>query len=60
MSKKDEKEITVIAEVMVMYEDRGMTEIEIIKGFDASWHRALALPLPVTISFNRWVRKDSK
>ncbi len=56
MSEKDKKEITVIAEIMV----ESPTEAMPVKGFDAAWHYALKLPMPVTVKFIGWVRKDGK
>jgi hypothetical protein len=52
--KKDEKEITVVAELEVSSEGDSYT----IRTFDAAWHRVLVLPTPATMSFNRWVRKN--
>jgi hypothetical protein len=52
--KKDKKEVTVVAELLV--NSAGQTER--IKTFDRAWHRALELAVPVSISFDGWVRKD--
>jgi hypothetical protein len=52
--KKNTEEITVEAELTVS-SSKG---VEIIRTFDKAWHRGLELPIPVLISFNRWVRKD--
>lgn len=50
---KDDK-ITVEAQVIVT----SANGVEVVKTFDRSWHRALELPVPVNINFDKWVRKD--
>lgn len=52
--KKDDKEITVVAELKVSSGD----QTETIRTFDKAWHRVLELPTPATMSFNQWVRKN--
>lgn len=53
IKKKDEKEITVVAELTVSYD-----QVEIIRTFDKAWHRLLLVPTPATMSFRAWVRKN--
>jgi hypothetical protein len=55
-SKKDDKEITVVAELEVKFGD----QVETIRTFDKAWHRLLLVPTPATMSFKQWARKDSK
>jgi hypothetical protein len=52
--KKDEKEITVVAELEVSFGD----ETETIRTFDKAWHRLLLVPTPATMSFKKWARKN--
>lgn len=50
----DDRRVTVVAQLRVMSEGR----TETIKSFDKAWHRALELPVPVTILFDDFVRID--
>jgi hypothetical protein len=54
MPAKKIEEIKVVAELTL----RWSGGIETIRTFDAAWHRAFELPVPVTIRFERFVRKD--
>lgn len=55
-SKKDKsKEVTVVAELTVT----SPVGVEVIKSFDAAWHRSLELPKPVHTILNGFVRKDA-
>jgi hypothetical protein len=51
---KDKKEIVAIAELEVSWSNGKET----IRTFDRAWHRALELPIPVTVSFKRFARID--
>lgn len=51
---KNDKDATVVAECTVTSPEG----VEIIRTFDKAWHRALELPMPVNLQFNRFVRKD--
>ena len=53
---KAKEEVTVVAELLVT----SGGETQAIRTHGAAWHAALALPRPVNVVFNRWVRKDKK
>lgn len=52
MSKDTENKPTVQAELVI----KSPEGQETIRTFDKAFHRALELPTPVNIKFNRWVR----
>jgi hypothetical protein len=54
MAKDKKESVVVIAELEVTWPDGR----KIVKTFDRAWHRALELPVPVTVSFKRFARID--
>lgn len=54
MPKKDEKPVTMVAELTLTWPGG----VEQVQTFDIAWHKALELPRPVNVKFNRFVRKE--
>jgi hypothetical protein len=52
--KKDDKEITVVADLAVEYPGG----VDRIKTFDAAWHFVMSCPTPARMVFVKWSRKN--